>query len=419
MQNQTDVLIIGGGAIGVCAAYYLWKNGVKVALLEKGEICSGCSYGNSGLIVPSHIVPLAAPGMIARGLKWMFDSESPFYLKPRCDFDFISWLWKFNAACTNRRAQKSIPVLHQLLQASAALFDELAHAKLFDFGFAKKGLLQLYLTAKEFHADRAAVERARQMGLQVSEFDADQIHELEPNLRTRAFGGIYHHEDAQLDPASFVRHLSDYLARQGVAMHTQTEILKFEASGNRLTAVQTSRGAIAAKEFVLAGGAWSTQLLKPLQINLPLQAGKGYSITMPAPERKTNTPIILVEARVGITPMNGKLRFAGTMELAGLDLSINQRRVAAILKAVPKYFPDWNPMNQIDSAEIWAGLRPCTPDGLPYIGRFAKYSNLIAATGHAMLGITLAPATGKLVSEIVLGKRPAISLEALRCERFN
>ncbi|MGH7494907.1 MAG: NAD(P)/FAD-dependent oxidoreductase [bacterium] len=419
MQNQKDVLIIGGGAIGICTAYYLWKNGANVAVLEKDEICSGCSYGNSGLIVPSHIIPLAAPGMIAKGLKWMFDPESPFYLKPRFDLDFFSWLWKFHTSCTREHVQRSIPILHELLVTSASLYDEIARAKLFDFGLRKKGLLQLYRTEKEFRADLVVAERARQAGLQVSALNPDQIHALEPKVRTRAVGGIYYHSDAHLEPANFVRHMSHYLAQQGVSIRTHTEVLKLKASRNRLMSVQTSSGEFTGNEIVLAGGAWSTQLLQPLRMKLPLQAGKGYSITISASQEIPSIPFILHEARVGITPMNGKLRFAGTMELAGLGPAINQRRVRAILKAVPEYFYDWDPLPQMATAEIWGGMRPCTPDGMPYIGRFLRYPNLIAATGHAMLGIALAPVTGKLISEIVLGKQPAIPLTALRCERFE
>lgn len=419
MQDHADVIIIGGGAIGVCTAHYLWKNGIKTVLLERGEICSGCSYGNSGLIVPSHIIPLAAPGIVAKGLRWMFNPESPFYLKPRFELDFLRWLWQFNAASTKARVQKSIPVLHSLLQASAALFEEIAQAGMIDLHLEKRGLLQLYKTHEEFEADRAVAQQARGLGIQVSELTAGQIRALEPEAATLAVAGIHYHDDAHLEPAAFVRHLSRYLAQRGVTIHTATEVLKLEAEGNRLTAVQTSKGSFTGKEFILAGGAWSAQLLKSLQIKLPLQAGKGYSITLGAQPYTLHTPCILHEARVGVTPMNGKIRFGGTMELAGLDLTINQRRVTAILKAVTEYFPDWNPLAQIASAEIWSGLRPCTPDGLPYIGRFAKYANLVAATGHAMLGITLAPITGKLAAEIILGKAPCMPLAPLRCERFD
>src|SRR5262245_53553303 len=242
MPNQTDVIIIGGGAIGICTAYYLWKNGVKVAVLEKDEICSGCSYGNSGLIVPSHIIPLAAPGMVAKGLKWMFDPESTFYLKPRFDFDFFSWLWKFHTSCTRQHVQKSMPLLQALLQASASLYDEIARARLFEFTLNKKGLLQLYRTEKGFRADLAVPAQARQAGLQVSALNPDQIHALEPNVQTRAVGGIYYHSDAHLEPAGFVRQLSHYLAQQGVAIRTHTKVLKLKATRSRPTVVQTSSG---------------------------------------------------------------------------------------------------------------------------------------------------------------------------------
>ena len=419
MPRDAEVIVIGGGAIGICTAYHLWKNGVTVAVLEKNEIGSGCSYGNAGLVVPSHIIPLAAPGMIAKGLKWMFNPESPFYLKPRIDLDFFSWLWHFHVSSSPQRCQNSIPILHELLQASAALFEEFAHAQKFEFGYEKRGLLMLYKTQQDLAAERVVAEQARALGLQVSELSPDEILALEPNARTLARGAMYYHGDAHLEPAQFVLGLSHFLSGNGVAIHAHTAVTGLETSGNRVSVVQTSRGAFTAREVVLAGGAWSPQILQALRLKLPLQAGKGYSITLPAPPKPLRIPLILHEARVVITPLQGKLRFAGTMELAGLDPSINQRRVRAILAAVPEYLPDLNPITQIESAEIWSGLRPCTPDGLPYLARFREYPNLIAATGHAMLGLALAPITGKLVADLVCGRRPSVALEALRCERFN
>jgi D-amino-acid dehydrogenase len=418
MKTTRDVVIIGGGAIGLCTAYYLSQHGLEVTILEKNEIGSGCSFGNAGLIVPSHIIPLAAPGVIAKGLKWMFNPESPFYLEPRFDLQFLSWLWKFSRSCNAAQVQRAVPLLHALCQNSAQLFAEIQHSKAFSFDLERRGLLMLYQTEKEWRAEQHAVELAREMGMAVENLGAGQIRELDANLSTNAGGGIYYPNDCHLDPARFVNALAQFLRNRDVQMITNTTALQLGAKDGKVTTLKTSRGDFSAETFVLASGAWSPELLRTLRLRLPVQAGKGYSITIPKPKHAPRIPLLLAEARVAVTPLGERLRFAGTMELAGNDLAINHRRVRAILNAVPKYLPHLGAID-LPRAEVWAGLRPCTPDGLPYIGAFHEYDNLIAATGHAMLGVTLAPITGKLVSDLILKQPIALDMNALHPERFD
>jgi len=378
MKRETEVIVIGAGAIGICTAYYLWKNGLDVTVIEKGEIGSGCSYGNAGLIVPSHFIPLAAPGVIAQGLKWMFNPNSPFYIKPRLNLELLSWIWKFRGACNEKHVQRSIPVLRDLSLASLSLFEELSRLEDLDFGFEKKGMLMLYKSDKGAEECLEMADLAQEIGLDARKLNNAQIHELEPSIETHATGGVYFNQDAHLDPACFVQNLSRYLEQKGMKIHTLTEVIGFDKSNGKIIKLKTTRGDFFADEVVLAGGAWSPAIVRDLQLKLPIQPAKGYSVTVKQPAIKPRIPLVLTEAKVAVTPIGNSLRFAGTLELAGLDLSINKRRVNAILNSIPDYISNFN-LKDINQIKPWAGLRPCTPDGLPFIGRFKAFENLIAA----------------------------------------
>lgn len=416
MKNQSDVIIIGAGAIGVCTAYYLNRAGLAVTVLEKNDVCSGCSYGNAGLVVPSHFIPLAAPGVVAKGLKWMFNPESPFYIKPFPDFRLLTWLWRFARASNHKRMQKSMPLLRDLSFASRDLYQELAEADHAGFELYTKGLLVLYKSGKGAEECRQMIRMAETLGIEAEGVDEARIAQLDANIRTPA-KAVYFSQDAHVNPHQFVQFLREHVQSRGVEIHTNTEVTGFETTGEMITKVRTSKGEFTAKDLVLASGSWSSSLLNSLGTKFPAQPGKGYSITFNGIQNIPHIPVLCTEAKVAVTPMGDRLRYGGTMELSGLDLSINQRRVNAILTAVPEYLPAMA-SNTLDGAEIWSGLRPCSPDGLPFIGRFDKWPNLIAATGHAMIGISLAPITGKLVSEIVLNRQPSIDIGALRVERF-
>jgi D-amino-acid dehydrogenase len=418
MYLETETLVIGGGAIGICCALYLNELGKKVSVVDKGEICSGSSGGNAGLIVPSLSIPLAAPGVISQGLKWMLNPESPFYIKPRIQGRFLAWLWKFRGACNETNVRSGLPILSALSSASLDLFDELAALEGVQFHFEKKGVVELFRTHKGFEKGVNDARRLKEFGVVHKILSGDELMQYTQGMRTTAEYGLYFPGDAHLIPDRFVCQLAQYIEKKGVGLLTSVEVLGFETSGRRVTTVKTTRGDISAEEIVLAGGAWSAEMARELRIKLFMEPAKGYSVTFKRPPAFPSIPIMMAESKVVLTPMDDMVRFAGTLELAGFDLSVNKRRVGAILKAVPLYFPGINP-DDLELIEIWRGLRPCAPDGLPYLGRPRRYENIIIATGHGMKGISLAPITGKIIGQLATNQTPAIDLTALRIERFD
>lgn len=415
-MEQTDVVIVGTGAVGLCAAYYLKKSGCKVTILEKGAIANGCSSGNAGLIVPSHFVPLAAPGVITQGLKWMFNPESPFYIKPRFNTDLLSWLWKFSRSCNEAHVRRSMPLLRNLNMASRALFDDLEEALPVNFNLEKLGLFLLYLGDKGYRECIEMVEGAREVGLNAIMKTQEEIRSLDPAMNCLAKGGAFLEEDAHFTPSKFNQGLLEWLRQEGVVILPDTEVTGLLTSNKRIAEVETTRGNFSADEVVVASGVWSEELVRSLDISIPMQAGKGYSVTYKT-DVKPRYPLLLAEAKVAVTPMGENLRLAGTMELAGNDLSINRRRIRAILRAVPQYIK--NEPVMLEDAQIWAGLRPCSPDGLPYIGRSSKFFNLTIASGHAMIGMSTAPISGKLVSEIINDGKTGMDISMLAVDRYS
>ena len=414
--DRNDVLVIGGGAVGVASAYYLARRGVGVTLVEKGEICSGCSYGNAGLLVPSHSVPLAAPGVVFQGLKWMRRRDSPFYIRPRMDAQLIRWLWRFYRSANHGHVRRSVPLLRDLSFASLELYDELDRIEGFDFDLVRNGYLQV---GKEgFSKDDAEVRILNEAGVVANVLTREEAQELVPETELEIGGAIHFPQDWNLSPHRFVTGLAAQAAALGADIRTGTEVLGFERNGSRVSLVKTTRGDFSPGEIVLAAGSWSPVVARDLSLSLPIQAGKGYSITFKRPPQAPSVPISLAEARVGVSAMGDYLRFAGTLELSGLTLYIDPVRVAAILKAVPEYMPGLDPA-KLEMLEIWRGMRPCTPDGLPLLGRPESLANLTVAAGHAMIGVSLAPVTGELVSEIVCGEEPGIDLALTRPERFG
>ena len=415
MTRQVDVLIIGGGVVGICAAHFLQEQGREVTVVEKDEVCAGSSYGNAGLIVPSHSVPLAEPGVIAQGLRWMFNPDSPFYIKWRWDRELVAWLWQFRKASTMRRVRQAMPLLRDMHLESLRLYQGLA-AEL-DFAFGHEGRLLLCKTAQGLQHIREEAELMQEIGLAVERVDAQQAQQR-AGVELDCVGGAFYAQDAHLDPARLVRTLAAHCVERGVQVHEQTEVLGFGKKGRRIQAVETTCGDFAATEVVLCSGAWSPGVAGALGLSLPVQPAKGYSVTFYKPDPCPEVPLMLVEARVGTTPMGDKLRFAGTLELAGMDTSINRRRVAAIVHAVPRYVPAWTP-DALELIEVWRGLRPCTPDGLPFLGRAGAYDNLTVAAGHAMIGVSLGAVTGAVTARVVQGAEPGFNLSLCNVDRFG
>jgi D-amino-acid dehydrogenase len=410
-----SVVILGAGVIGLCTALYCARKGMTVTVIEKkSPQRDGCSFGNAGMIVPSHFIPLAAPGMVRLGLKWMWNPESPFYIKPRLDLDLIRWALRFWQASTSQRVTAAAPVLRDLSWLSRQCFEDIG----LEFGLVKKGLLMLCKKHQTLEEEAHLAERAKALGIPAEVLDARATAARDPSVTMDVAGSVFYPQDCHLSPGRFVAALEAELTRLGVTLLWDTAVQGFHREGNRLASVITSNGPVTADEVVLCGGVWSTDLVRQLGLNLPMQAGKGYSLTLTHPRQLPELCSICTEARLAVTPMDGTLRFGGTMEMAGLDERITRRRVDGIIHAVPDYFPAFDPRD-FHQIEPWSGLRPVSPDGMPYLGRTQRWQNLTLATGHAMMGLSLAPATGHLVAATLAGEPPKIPLDLLSPDRFG
>lgn len=414
-SERADVIVVGGGAIGVCCAWFLAARGIGVILLERGEICSGCSYGNAGWVFPSHSAPLPAPGAIRQGLRWLLDSTSPLYIKPRLDWELFRWLWRFRAACTEERMRRTFALNRELSLRSLALYEKLAALPELDFSYAQRGILVACATPRGLEEIAREVDLLQSIGGEGRVLDASGLRSVEPALSDELAGGAFLPADAHIRPAEFVTGLARAARANGVEIRTGTEVISLEVEGGRISRVIATRGEFACDALVLAGGSWSRGLATPLGLRLPIQPAKGYSLTYRRPEPFGDTPIMLSEAKVGVTPWADALRFAGTLELAGLDLGINRRRVAAIRSAATRYLPS---LGELERIETWRGLRPCTPDDLPLIGPVRAIPNLILAGGHGMSGIAQAPLTGELVAQLIAGETPSMDPQPFSPDRF-
>jgi D-amino-acid dehydrogenase len=413
-----NVAIVGGGIIGLCSAYYLNRAGHKVTIFDEGNLDDTCSIGNAGMIVPSHIIPLAAPGMIAKGIRWMFNSKSPFYVKPRLNGQLIRWGMKFYSHANKEHVERSIPVLKEISLLSKSLYQQLHSAKHFDFGYEERGLMMLYQSADTEKEEIEAAHLSNKNGIEAQILSLAEVQKLEPDVEVRARGGVYFPGDAHLVPQTLVKNLIAYLKQQGVIIRSQTRVNDFTLNGTKVESLVESGGQLSFDEYIIATGAWSGVFCEKLGIDIPMQSGKGYSFTLTDVVKNIHIPSILIEGRVAVTPMGSSLRFGGTMEINGTDRSVNMNRVKGIVETIPKFYREMK-VNVPKLQEVWNGLRPCSPDGLPYIGRSKKLTNVIIATGHSMMGLSLGPATGKLVSELVDEKPASMDLSALNPERYQ
>lgn len=415
-MKSERVVIVGGGVVGLCSAYYALKRGFQVTVIER-EAAGGdnCSMGNAGMIVPSHFIPLAAPGMIAKGLRWMFNPESPFYVKPRVNLDLMRWGWQFYRHSTERHVAASRGLLRDLNLESRRLFSELAAEE--DFGLVKRGLLMLCKTQKGLDEEAHVSRDARELGLGAEVLDARATAAMDPSITMDVVGSVYFAQDCHLSPSRFMASIRKRVLAAGGVIESGVTLDKIETQGGRTTAVSGNGRRFEGDQFVIAGGSWSAALLKSVGFNLPLQAGKGYSLTMASPPELPQLCSIFTEAKVAITPMEGGLRFGGTMEVGGLDLSINPSRVRGIVKSVNSYFPKFSEKD-FENIKPWAGLRPVSPDGVPYLGAVPGLPNLLVASGHAMMGVSLGPVSGRLVADLLAGETPFRPIDGMAVGRF-
>jgi D-amino-acid dehydrogenase len=414
-----NVVVIGGGIMGLSSAFFLRKAGHRVTVLDKSNFLDNCSYGNAGYVCPSHFIPLAAPGIIKQGLKWMLNSRSPFYVQPSLNLSLIDWGFKFMKSATQKNVDNAAIPLRDIALLSQKEYEIWASMPEFDFAYQHKGLLEIFQTQKVADHAHHVVSKGKELGLDVDLLDYASMQALEPQTKINALGAIFFKCDAHLYPNKLMSGLINYLRREGVQLVENDAVTGFEKKGNRVTRVLTANNAYDADEVVVASGSWSRETAALLNTKIPLMPGRGYSVTLEDSPHHMNYPAILTEGRVAVTPMDGnKIRFGGTMEVVSTKAAPRYNRVEGILKAVKDFLPSFDIPRPSDD-KIWYGYRPCSADGIPYIGRIKKFNNVVVATGHAMLGLSLGAGTGKLVSELVDEKPTSIDLTAFAVERFG
>lgn len=408
-------IIIGGGIIGLCSAYYLHKEGHQVTIIDQSSATTGASYVNAGYLTPSHIIPLAAPGVMKKGIKWMFNPTSPLFIKPRMQKDFIQWAWAFNKSCTQKNVSKNVTAIKDINLFSSELYSDIKADEQFNFHLEKKGLLMLCQTEKVLEEETRMAAIAREEGLPVTSLSLEEIKNIEPEISIAALGALLYRCDGHTTPQTFMEEMRTYLTNVGVDFLLNEKVTDIITDKESISSVVTSRQSYKADEYVLAAGSWSHLLSKKLGLKILLEGGKGYSINSTR-NLGINMPAILCEAKVAVTPMQGFTRFAGTMEIAGINHDINPIRVQTIANAANRYYPEIQLMPE-ETAKASCGLRPVSPDGMAYIGKSEKCSNLTIATGHAMMGWSMGPATGKLVSEIISGQKTSLDLSVYHPDR--
>lgn len=418
MNRSKSIVVVGAGVIGLCTAYYALKRGHRVCVIEKeGPEHDGCSKSNAGMIVPSHFVPLASPAMLAKGLRMMWRPRSPFGLRPSLKPVVWRWGWRFVRSASKRHVQRAAPVLRDLSLASRECFVEMSAERGADFGLVERGLLMICVSGKGMAAEAALAAQARELGLQAEVLEADQLRRIEPGLDVCAVGAVRFPQDAHLVPERFMAFLAARVEAMGGEIRWQSEIRGWETAGSTVRAARTATGTVSGEEFVVAAGTWTPQLVRELGVSVPILPGKGYSLTCTTPPQLPGHCAILTEAHLAVTPMDRALRLAGTMEIGLTDRRINRPRVEGLIRSACRFFPRLRP-EMLSRLPVWSGLRPCCPDGLPCVGRVHSWDNLIVAAGHAMLGLSLGPVTGRLVTELLSDAEPGKSLELLSPDRF-
>lgn len=412
-SRDHDVLIIGGGVIGLCCGWSLARAGRTVTILDRHPTRrESCSDENAGMVVPSHFIPLAAPGVIAQGLKWMLNPKSPFYLRPRLDPALWSWCWQFFRHANARHVEDTKQLLADFSLESRRLFLEWAEELQFDL--TTRGLMMLCRTEAGLEDEAKVAALAAAVGVKAEVCDAARVRELDPDAQMDVAGAVWFAQDCHLDPLDFLEALRTAIRAKG-GRFLEGECAEFNRQGDRLTGIRTTADeTLNAEHVILAGGAWTPELTRQLSLRIPMQGGKGYSLTLREPAELPRLCSLLKEARVAVTPMGNKLRVGGTMEICGTDLSINRTRLQGIIEGFCEFFPAFSP-DDFNGIEPWSGLRPCTPDGLPCIGLIPGTQNATVATGHNMLGLSLGPVTGELVAAQLAGQ-PSIAFDAQRLD---
>lgn len=419
MSMSKHVAIVGGGVVGLCTGHYLARAGHRVTILDRDpEQNESCSAKNAGMVVPSHFIPLAAPGVISQGLRWMLNPLSPFYLRPRLDPKFWLWCLQFFRHSNRRHVAASELLLRDLSLASRALFLELAEE--FDFSLETRGLAMLCRTQHGLDEEAKVAVRANEIGIEAEVCDPVRLRELDPSVTMDAMGGVWFPQDCHLNPATFLEGLRTSIRKNGGQILNH-DITHLDGGSGKLRAVIADDGErFDADAFVLSGGIWTPEISRHLGLSIPMQGGKGYSMTLKEPRELPQLCSLLKEGRVAVTPMGKELRIAGTMEICGDDFSPSPKRIRSIVTNFCRFFPEFVP-EDFDYLKVWSGLRPCTPDGLPYLGIAPRFGNTVVSTGHSMLGLSLGPISGQLTAGLIDGtvSETGIDLRMLAPGRFG
>jgi D-amino-acid dehydrogenase len=424
IPEHSDVLIVGGGVIGAWTAWFLAERSASVVLVERDEVASGCSGGNAGWVLPSHSLPIPRPGILReafrelasnRGRRARAGEVSALYIRPRFDLRLLRWLRHFLASCSETQMRRALALRYELSLHSQRLYEEVAAHSNLELPYEQRGLLLVCRSPDTLARARDELRLVEELGANGRLLDEEELAAAVPVLAPGTAGAVYYPDDAHLDPGASVVSVARGAQERGVRIETGTEVLRIERSEDRVVGVTTTRGSIRCEQLVLAGGSWSPCLLDPLGVRLPVEAARGYSVTVECPVPIAETPMLLCDANVAVTPMGGRLRFAGAFELAGLDLSVDLRRVEGILAGARSHLPGLGPLQP---RQLWRGLRPLSPDDLPLVGRLRELPNLIVATGHGMKGMCQGPATGELAAQLVAGETPSLDPTPFSPDRF-
>jgi D-amino-acid dehydrogenase len=413
--SNDDVLILGGGVIGLSCALFLLEQGRSVRILEKNTVGGATSHGNCGTITPSHALPLAAPGMIGKALKYMTQADAPFYIKPSTDRSLLEWLLRFSLRCNARDQHRSALAKAALLNASRTLLEELITRHGLDCGFETTGEMYVCNTREGLDALAQEMPLLAECGVASELLDADTLAAREPALLPGMAGGIYFPNDAHFRPDAYCAALAQTVRALGGIIEEHCEVLSLATDGDRITHVKTASGRRQGGQVLVALAAWSPAMLRSLDLALPVQPGKGYSISYSLPSIVPKTPLVLTERSVCVTSWADGYRLGSTMEFAGFDDTLNAKRLDALERGAREY------LREPVGAEVvsrWFGWRPMTYDDLPILGKSPKHRNLFLATGHGMLGMSMSAITGQLLAAQMTGKTPAIDLMPYSAARF-
>ena len=413
------VTIVGAGIIGLCSAYYARQRGFEVWVIDRNpEGADSCSTGNAGMIVPSHFVPLSAPGVVGIGVKMMLKPKAPFAFKFPPTLDQVLWSWIFMGKADPEHVAKCETILKDLNLKSRALYEVMTEDLGIGYQLEKKGLLMLFKTSKAFGEEKKLANRANEIGINATVHTADEIRQIDPTVTMDIIGGVHFHDDCHLTPQDFLAALRKKLWAMGVHFDFGRAGVTSLVSKQDKVEVTTERGEKFDSDYVVvATGVWSKAFAKQLGIGMPMMAGKGYSVTLEKPVERPTICSLLMEARVAVTPMQNGVRFGGTMELGEPDDAISYEKVKGIAESIPGYFPKFQESDFMDQ-KVWYGFRPCSPDGLPYIGKMRNNPRIVMASGHSMMGLSLGPITGMLVSEILSDVETSLPINQLNPNRY-